>query len=80
MKLKTPAFWCSWKNQKLGLQGVWISAGQQVVMSPGATVLHGSHFALERTSGLLALETDSSHVRFTSPGSCHRGQAKGTHV
>lgn len=55
MKLKTPAFWCSWKTQKLGLQGVWISAGQNVVMSPGATVLHGSHFALERTSGLLAL-------------------------
>lgn len=35
IKLKSPAFWCSWKNQKLGLQGVWILAGQQWLLSPG---------------------------------------------
>lgn len=61
IKLKIPAFWCFWKNQKLGLRGggVWILAGQ-----------------LNRTSGLLALESGSSHVRFTSPGSCHRSTNK----
>ena len=47
-----------------------------MVTVPWATVLQGPHSALERTSGLLALESGSSHVIFTSPGSCHMSTNK----
>ena len=59
----------------------WVTGGMDfsrtaVVTVPWAAVLQGPHSALERTSGLLALESGSSQVRFTSPRPCHRGTNK----
>lgn len=81
IKLKSPAFWRSWKNQKLGLQGVWILAGQQVVTVPWVTVLQGASLCFgENFSSIGTWVWLLSCQIYVSRRSCHRGTNKETRV